>query len=142
MGTMRKQLYRTAHLMLAIPHSFIGPLDQSMLAIPSCAMICVCDSVVSDNQIDDHNRTDIVYVCTCVLCRDERPTHAYLRSKEFQRTHHYLRYYFMITPQRAVTFWVPLDDADEANGCLVYVKGSSHKVGLCTRTLVHLLHTP
>lgn len=103
-------------------------------------MICVCECVVSDNQVDDHNRTDIVYVCACALCRDERPTRAYLRPKEYS-THHHLRYYFMITPQRAVTFWVPLDDADEANGCLVYVKGSSHKVGLCTRATVHL-HTP
>lgn len=34
------------------------------------------------------------------------------------------RYYFMITPQSAVTMWLALDKADEENGCLVYVKGS------------------
>ena len=34
----------------------------------------------------------------------------------------------MIEPNSAaVTMWLALDDADEQNGCLVYVKGSGHK---------------
>lgn len=34
-------------------------------------------------------------------------------------------YYFMITPQSAVTMWVALDDANEDNGCVWYVRGSA-----------------
>merc|ERR1712217_149041 len=33
-------------------------------------------------------------------------------------------YYFMITPQSAVTMWMALEKADEENGCLRYIKGS------------------
>lgn len=47
-------------------------------------------------------------------------------------------YYFMLTPPQALTFWIPLEDVDEENGCLRYIKGS-HKRGMRphgkTRTL-------
>jgi len=33
-------------------------------------------------------------------------------------------YYFKLTPNEAVTCWVPLDITDEANGCMRYVPGS------------------
>jgi phytanoyl-CoA hydroxylase len=33
-------------------------------------------------------------------------------------------YYFMIEPQEALTMWIALDDVDEENGCLRYVRGS------------------
>ncbi len=36
-------------------------------------------------------------------------------------------YYFMLTPPQAITFWIPLEDVDEENGCLRYVKGSHLK---------------
>lgn len=36
-------------------------------------------------------------------------------------------YYFMITPPQALTFWIPLEDVDAANGCLHYLKGSHTK---------------
>lgn len=38
-------------------------------------------------------------------------------------------YYFMLTPPHALTFWIPLEDVYEENGCLRYVKGS-HKRGM------------
>jgi phytanoyl-CoA hydroxylase len=38
-------------------------------------------------------------------------------------------YYFCLTPNEAVTLWVALDDCDEENGCLGYIKGS-HKRGI------------
>lgn len=47
-------------------------------------------------------------------------------------------YYFMLAPCEAVTMWVALDDVDEENGCVRYVKGS-HEMGMReharTRTL-------
>ena len=55
-------------------------------------------------------------------------------------------YYFMITPQSAVTMWLSLDDADEANGCLVYVKDSAsgplreHQVHHCMHTCTQRAH--
>jgi len=36
-------------------------------------------------------------------------------------------YYFMIEPQQAVTMWLALEDADDANGCLRYVRGSKQR---------------
>lgn len=36
-------------------------------------------------------------------------------------------YYFMLTPPQAITFWIPLEDVDEENGCLCYVAGSHRK---------------
>jgi phytanoyl-CoA hydroxylase len=33
-------------------------------------------------------------------------------------------YYFMLEPSEAVTMWLALDDADEENGCVRYVRGS------------------
>lgn len=33
-------------------------------------------------------------------------------------------YYFMLEPNEAVTMWLGLDDVDEENGCVRYVKGS------------------
>lgn len=36
-------------------------------------------------------------------------------------------YYFMIDPPEALTMWIALDDVDEENGCLRYVRGSNHK---------------
>ena len=38
-------------------------------------------------------------------------------------------YYFMLEPNEAVTMWLALDDVDEENGCVRYVRGS-HKNGL------------
>lgn len=36
-------------------------------------------------------------------------------------------YYFMLTPPQALTFWLPLEDVDEENGCLHYIRGSHRK---------------
>lgn len=36
-------------------------------------------------------------------------------------------YYFMLKPQKAVTMWMALEDADTENGCVRYVKGSHLK---------------
>ncbi|QNL51555.1 phytanoyl-CoA dioxygenase family protein [Olivibacter sp. SDN3] len=36
-------------------------------------------------------------------------------------------YYFMLTPPQAITFWIPIEDVDEENGCLRYVRGSHVK---------------
>lgn len=38
-------------------------------------------------------------------------------------------YYFMLTPNEAVTMWMPLEPVDEENGCVRYVKGS-HRYGI------------
>ena len=38
-------------------------------------------------------------------------------------------YYFMLDPCKAVTMWFALDDVDEENGCVRYVRGS-HKQGM------------
>lgn len=38
-------------------------------------------------------------------------------------------YYFMLKPAKAVTMWMALENVDEANGCVRYVKGS-HKKGM------------
>jgi phytanoyl-CoA hydroxylase len=38
-------------------------------------------------------------------------------------------YYFMIEPQEALTMWIALDEVDEENDCLQYVRGS-HLRGL------------
>ena len=38
-------------------------------------------------------------------------------------------YYFCLSPNEALTFWIPLDDIDEANGTLCYVRGS-HRRGV------------
>lgn len=38
-------------------------------------------------------------------------------------------YYFMLKPARAVTMWMALEDVDQANGCVRYVRGS-HKKGM------------
>ncbi len=36
-------------------------------------------------------------------------------------------FYFMLTPPQAITFWVPLENTDPENGCLIYVRGSHLK---------------
>ena len=36
-------------------------------------------------------------------------------------------FYFMLVPNNALTFWIPLDVVDESNGCLRYVVGSHLK---------------
>mgnify|MGYP001161403729 FL=1 len=36
-------------------------------------------------------------------------------------------YYFKLTPPKALTMWLALDDVDENNGCVRYVKGSHLK---------------
>ena len=36
-------------------------------------------------------------------------------------------YYFMLDPCSAVTMWLALDDVDEQNGCVRYVRGSHHQ---------------
>lgn len=38
-------------------------------------------------------------------------------------------YYFCITPNEAVTVWIPLDDMDEQNGAITYI-AESHKKGV------------
>ena len=38
-------------------------------------------------------------------------------------------YYFKLSPNEAVTMWMALEDVDEENGCVRYVKGS-HKTGM------------
>lgn len=38
-------------------------------------------------------------------------------------------YYFMLRPCEAVTMWLALDEVDEENGCVRYVRGS-HRLGL------------
>jgi phytanoyl-CoA hydroxylase len=38
-------------------------------------------------------------------------------------------YYFMLKPCKAVTMWMALEDVDESNGCVRYVRGS-HKKGM------------
>ena len=38
-------------------------------------------------------------------------------------------YYFMLNPCEAVTMWLALDDVDEENGCVRYVRGS-HRRGM------------
>ncbi len=38
-------------------------------------------------------------------------------------------YYFMLEPCEAVTMWLALDDVDETNGCVRYVRGS-HRRGM------------
>lgn len=36
-------------------------------------------------------------------------------------------YYFMLNPPKAVTMWMALEDVDEINGCVRYIKGSHLK---------------
>lgn len=36
-------------------------------------------------------------------------------------------FYFMLEPNEAVTLWLALDEADEGNGCIRYVKGSAQR---------------
>lgn len=38
-------------------------------------------------------------------------------------------YYFMLTPNEAVTMWMALEPVDEENGCVRYIKGS-HRYGM------------
>ena len=38
-------------------------------------------------------------------------------------------YYFMLKPNNAVTMWLALEEADEENGCVYYIRGS-HKTGM------------
>ncbi len=40
-------------------------------------------------------------------------------------------YYFMLDPQQAVTMWLALENVDEENGCVKYIKGS-HLKGMRT----------
>lgn len=40
-------------------------------------------------------------------------------------------YYFMLNPPVAITMWLALEDADEENGCVRYIKGS-HLTGMRT----------
>ena len=35
-------------------------------------------------------------------------------------------YYFCLTPNEALTFWIPLDNVDDENGAMHYVAGSNH----------------
>ena len=38
-------------------------------------------------------------------------------------------FYFMLDPNEAITLWIALDDIDEENGCMRYVRGS-HRRGM------------
>jgi phytanoyl-CoA hydroxylase len=40
---------------------------------------------------------------------------------------HQDNYYFMLNPPQALTMWLGLEDADEKNGCVRYIKGSHLK---------------
>jgi len=40
---------------------------------------------------------------------------------------HQDNYYFMLDPPQAVTMWMALEDVDEQNGCVRYIKGSHLK---------------
>lgn len=40
---------------------------------------------------------------------------------------HQDNYYFMLNPPKAVTMWMALEDVDEENGCVRYIKGSHLK---------------
>jgi phytanoyl-CoA hydroxylase len=42
---------------------------------------------------------------------------------------HQDNYYFCLTPPQVLTMWLALDNVDEENGCLRYVRGS-HRTGL------------
>lgn len=42
---------------------------------------------------------------------------------------HQDNYYFMLNPPKAVTMWLALENADEENGCVRYIKGS-HLTGI------------
>ncbi len=42
-------------------------------------------------------------------------------------------HYFMLEPNEALTFWIPLDIVDEENGCVRYIPGS-HRQGLRPHT--------
>ncbi len=44
---------------------------------------------------------------------------------------HQDNYYFKLSPPQALTFWIPLEDVDEENGCLRYVK-KTHLYGMRT----------
>lgn len=35
--------------------------------------------------------------------------------------------YFMLVPNQALTFWLPIDPVDEENGCIRYVRGSQRR---------------
>jgi len=53
----------------------------------------------------------------------------------FNKVPHYSRetpphqdgWYFMIEPPEALTVWIALDEVDEENGCMRYLRGSHHK---------------
>ena len=47
-------------------------------------------------------------------------------------------YYFMLEPNEAVTMWLALDEVDEENGCVRYVRGS-HRQGLRSHGGTHTL---
>lgn len=40
---------------------------------------------------------------------------------------HQDNYYFMLNPPKAVTMWMALEEADEGNGCVRYIRGSHLK---------------
>ena len=42
---------------------------------------------------------------------------------------HQDNYYFMLSPESAITMWLALEEVDESNGCVRYVKGS-HRDGM------------
>jgi len=47
-------------------------------------------------------------------------------------------YYFMLDPCEALTMWFAIDDVDEENGCVRYVKGS-HQLGMREHTRTQTL---
>jgi phytanoyl-CoA hydroxylase len=47
-------------------------------------------------------------------------------------------FYYSLTPNEALTIWIPLDDVDHENGALHYVKGS-HKRGMLSHTASNVL---
>ena len=47
-------------------------------------------------------------------------------------------YYFMLDPNEAVTMWLAMEDVDEENGCVRYIKGS-HQLGMRSHTQSNVL---
>jgi phytanoyl-CoA hydroxylase len=47
-------------------------------------------------------------------------------------------YYFLLEPNEALTFWLPIDPADEENGCLRFLPGS-HRRGMRCHEFGHVL---
>lgn len=59
-------------------------------------------------------------------------------GRNHQTPAHQDGYYFCLRPNEACTVWIPLEPVDEANGALVYIKGS-HRFGVREHNASNLL---